>query len=139
MVSISTNGYPCAYVARLFCYLRDFFFHKTRCGHKRSSGRKRCPSLIQTYVAISCCASSKGQPFLEKTTFSARASSTSMFERRKLFLNTDARQQRKSQEKYRPVMYSSTTVQFRLLRYSSERAIISDTVIPSSQILTANN
>ena len=62
-----------------------------------------------------------------------------MFERRKLFLNTDARQQRKSQEKYKQVMYSSTTVQFRLLRYSSERAIISDTIIPSSQILTANN
>ena len=37
------------------------FSHNTRRGHKRSSGRKRCPSPIQTFVAISCCASSKGQ------------------------------------------------------------------------------
>ena len=36
------------------------------------------------------------------------------------------------------VMYSSTTVQFRLLGYSSERAIRSDTTIPS-QTLEANN
>ena len=34
---------------------------KTRRGYKRSSGRKRYPSPIQAFVAISCCASSKRQ------------------------------------------------------------------------------
>ena len=66
-------------------------FHKTRRGYMRSSDRKRYPSSIQTYVAIRCCASSNGQPFPERTSFAARASSTSMFERRKLFLNSEVR------------------------------------------------
>ena len=59
----------------------------------RSSGRKRYISSIRAYLAISCCASSKGQSFPERTTFAARASSTSMFERRKLFLNPKVRKQ----------------------------------------------
>ena len=36
-------------------------FHNTRRGHKRSSGRKQYLSPIQTFVATSCCASSKGR------------------------------------------------------------------------------
>ena len=65
-------------------------------GHMRSSGRKRYPSLIQIVVAISCCASSKRQPFSEKISFAARVSSTSIFERRKLFLNPKVREQHSS-------------------------------------------
>ena len=137
MLGINTNGYPCTYAARLFCYLWGKRFHKTRRWHKRSSGRKRYPSSIQTYVATSCCASSKGRLFPEKTTFAARASSTSMFERRKLFLNPDARQQHMSREKNSQVMYSSTTVQFRRFGYSNEGAIISDTIIPSQTQITS--
>ena len=55
--------------------LAKTFFHKTHRGYKRSSGRKRYPSPIQTFVTISCCASSQGQP--EKRHF-ARASPTCM-------------------------------------------------------------
>ena len=81
-----------------FAISGESVFHKTHCGHKRSSDRERYPSSIQTYITISCCGSSKEQPFPERTTFAASVSSTSMFERRKLFLNPDARQQHKSRE-----------------------------------------
>ena len=53
---------------------------KTGRGYKHSSGRKRYPSPVLTSVAISCCASSKRQPFL-KEQHAARASSTCILQK----------------------------------------------------------
>ena len=57
-LDFSTND---AVLQGIFQSLGKMFSHKTLRGHKRSSGRKRYPSPIQKFVAISCCASSKGQ------------------------------------------------------------------------------
>ena len=76
-LGFSTNAYPCRIFLGYFAISGENVSRKTRHGHKRSSGRKRYPSPGLTSVAISCCTSSKGQPFL-KEQHASRASSTCM-------------------------------------------------------------
>ena len=87
------------------------------------------PSTIKTSVAITHCASSQGTNLPKRAKFAARASSTRRLADA-MVLNPNVRST--VYEKNSQVMYSSTAVQFRLLGYSSDRAVLSNTVFPNS-------